>query len=120
MRSTTATRLAVCAAASAESADEVWFFVSTASGRMVSVLGEYVDVAPHLGVARFAVHQAVGGESGWVVSDVVSGGKAGPVAASKAAAIKGAADFLVNVTPTAFLLAVERLQKDIDNCRQGA
>lgn len=106
MRSTTHMRLEDFAAVSTR---RVRFYVATKAGNRVPVLGEVVDVAPHLS-AKFAVHEAVDGIGGWSVSDMDSGGRAG-FAQRQADAIADATANLSKRTDADMHLARERLRQ---------
>lgn len=75
MRSTTRMRLEDCAAVAT---GRIRFYVTTKDKRRVSVLGELVDVAPHITCAKFALHPAIDGIGGWRVADIETGAAAGP------------------------------------------
>lgn len=107
MRSTTRMRLEDCAAVAT---GRIRFYVTTKDNRRVSVLGEPVDVAPHLS-ARFALHEAIDGVGGWRVADIETGAAAGPICQNKGAAIAAAILNLEHRTDADMLRAQRRIRE---------
>lgn len=106
MRSTTRMRLEDCAAVSS---GRVRFYMATESRRRVSVLGELVNVAPHLS-ATFALHETLDDGGGWAVSDIDSGARAGSVCKNKGAAIASAVMNLEHRTDADMRRAQQRVR----------